>query len=90
MKTPYGQKWYKPMEIARLGLIKSSAVSDNDVYKGSIAGHYNYVLKLIKNGTLKAKNYSNGPRPYYLVPESEIERYHKTFNKVGGQPRGTR
>lgn len=70
--------WYKPMEIAQMGLIKSS-LGD----KGAVIGHYNFILELIKSGRLRAKNYSTGSkRPYWLVPEDEIARYHDTVTKV--------
>lgn len=78
MKTLYGQKWYKPMEIAQRGLIQSSKGD-----RGSVAGHYNFVIELIKSGRLRAKNYSKGDKPYYLVPDSEIARYHDTVSKIG-------
>lgn len=72
MRTLYGQKWFTPMEIAKQGLIVNSK-GDNS----TINGNYNYVLMLIKTGRLKAKNYSNGKqRANYLIPESEIVRYH--------------
>lgn len=78
MKTLYNKKWYKPMEIAKLGLIQSSK-GDN----GTVLGHYNYVLELIKSGRLRAKNYSNGKvRQNWLVPEDEIARYHETVTRV--------
>lgn len=71
MKTIKDQKWYRPMEIAKLGLITNSRGSE-----GTIAGHYDFVLQLIKSGKLKAKNYSHATKPYYLVSEAEIRRYH--------------
>lgn len=76
MKTLYNQTWYRPREIARLGLIKNS--------KGNTeAGNYHYVIMLIQTGRLKAKNYGRNPlRPRYLVPENEIQRYHNTVTKV--------
>jgi general stress protein YciG len=83
MRKLYGQTWYKPMEIAKQGLIQSSKGES-----GSIAGHYNFVLELIKSDRLKAKNYTKGNgNPYYLVPESEIMRYHKTLDQVSYGPR---
>lgn len=65
------------MEIAKQGLIQNSK---GDL--GTISGNYDFVIELIKSGRLKAKNYSNGKKPYYLVPEDEILRYHQTVNKV--------
>jgi len=73
MRTIYGKKWYKPSEIAKLGLILNS--------KGK--GDYNFVLNLIKSGRLRAKDYSNGKKvSYWLVPEDEIDRYHNTVTKI--------
>lgn len=80
MKTQYGQIWYKPMEIAKQGLIQNSKAD-----KGTVAGNYDFVLELIKSGRLQAKNYGKGAKPYYLVPEREILRYHETMNSVGQQ-----
>lgn len=77
MREIYGQRWFRPMEIAEQGLIKNS-MGD----RGTVAGHYDYVLELIKAGKLKAKNRGKGKKPYWLVPESEIERYHQTVTKV--------
>ena len=65
------KKWYKPREIARLGLIKNSVNSDNE------DSNRHFILNLIKSGKLKAKNYGSNPdHPYFLVSEEEIERYH--------------
>lgn len=65
-------KWYRPREIARLGLIKNSTGGDNE------DSNYNYILELIKSGRLKARNYSTGKKlAFYLVSEDEIKRYHK-------------
>lgn len=77
MKIRYGQKWFKPMEIARQGLIQNSKGSN-----GTVNGHYNFIIDLIKAGELKAKSYSRkGGKPYYLVPEAEIIRYHEWKNE---------
>ena len=73
----HSPKWYTPREIANLGLIQNHK-GDH----GTPAGHYNYVLELIRTGRLKAKNYSTGKRPFWLVPESEIARYHDTVTRV--------
>lgn len=81
MRTIYGQRWYKPMEIAKQGLIQSSKGDE-----GTLWSHYYYIIRLINTGRLEAKNYSKGARPYYLVPQSEIERYHGTLNKVKPKP----
>lgn len=78
MKAIDGKNWYKPMEIAQLGLIQNSKGM-----RGSVAGNYNFVLELIKSGRLRAKNYSIGAaKPYWLVPESEIQRYHDTVTRT--------
>lgn len=77
MKTIYDKKWYTPMEIAKLGLIKSSKGDS-----GTVSGHYNFVLGLIKSGRLRAKDYAHGKKPYWLVPEDEIARYHDTVTRV--------
>lgn len=76
MRTLYGQKWYRPMEIAKLGLIKNSVNSE------SVNSNYEYILGLIKSGRLRAKNYSKGNKPFWLVPESEVARYHDTVTKL--------
>ena len=72
MKIRFNQKWYKPREIARLGLIKNSTGGDNE------NSNYYFILMLIKTGRLKAKNYSRGEGAYWQVSEREIESYHKT------------
>ena len=78
MKVAYRKKWYTPMDIAKLGLIQNR-MGD----RGTVSGHYNYVLELIKSSRLRAKNYSTGKlRPNYLVSEDEIARYHDTVGKV--------
>lgn len=70
MRTMYGQKWYKPREIAKLGLIQNSAGTN------SVSGNYNFILNLIKSGRLKAKNYSTGEiLNYYIVSEKAINAY---------------
>lgn len=77
MKKIQGKKWYRPREIAVLGLIKNSTGGDN------VDSNYAYILKLIKTGRLRAKDYSMGDKmSYWLVPEDEIARYHDTVTKV--------
>lgn len=72
MKTIETKKWYTPMEIAKLGLIKNSKGDS-----GTIPGHYNYILELIKTGKLQAKNYSSTDKfKSYLISEDEIRKYH--------------
>lgn len=70
------RKWYKPREIARLGLIKNSMGSESE------ASNYDYVLMLIQTGRLRAKNYAKGSVARYLVPEDEIQRYHDTVTRI--------
>lgn len=77
MKTLYGQTWYKPREIAQLGLIQNS-LGD----AGTENSHLHYIRKVIKDGTLKARNYSRGKRPHYLVSEKSIKEFNrKVFGK---------
>lgn len=78
MKVMYAnqQKWYKPKEIAELGLIKNSTGND------SVHSNYAFILMLIKTGRIKAKNYGRTSRKHFLVPESEIVRYHNTISKM--------
>lgn len=78
MTVSKGQKWYRPREVARLGLIKNSTGGDNEL------SNYYFILGLIKSGKLRAKNYAKGPagKAYWLIPESEIERYHDTVTKL--------
>jgi hypothetical protein len=82
MKTIENQLWLKPMDIAKQGLIMGSKGEAGTVY-----GHYNYVLELIHAGKLNAVNYSQGARPFYLVSEQEIARYHQSLNKVNRRKR---
>lgn len=78
MRLRYGKKWYTPMEIAKQRLIVNSRGEHS-----TLSGNYNYVLELIKSGKLRAKNYSKGnQRANYLVPETEIARYHDTTTRV--------
>ncbi len=78
MKTLYNQKWFTPMEIAKHGLIQNSKGD-----AGTVSGTYNYVLELIRSGRLKGKNYSRGKiRANWLVPETEIRRYHDTVTRI--------
>lgn len=72
MKILYGKVFYRPREIAERGLITNSKGGD-----ASIDSNYAYILQLIRDGQLKAKNYSRGKKlNYYLVPENEIERFN--------------
>jgi hypothetical protein len=71
MRKLYAKTWYTPREIARLGLIKSPKSPEDET------SSYVYVLGLIQSGKLKFKNYGKGQRPYYLVSETEIAKYHE-------------
>ena len=78
MKIKYNKKWYKPREIARLGLIQCSKGEN-----ATLSGNYNFILKLIESGQLRAKNYSRGSiRKNWLISEDEIMHYHNTTTKV--------
>jgi hypothetical protein len=76
MRTIGQQNWYKPSEIANLGLIKGTLGE-----RGTTRGHYEFVLGLIKSGKLKAKNYAHGEKAYFLVSQSEIDRYLSEWEK---------
>ncbi len=67
-----GKVWYRPREIARLGLIKNSTGGNNE------QSNYHFILGQIKAGRLKAKDYSKGDKlSYYLVSEDAIREYHQ-------------
>lgn len=71
MKVRYGKRWYKPREIAELGLIKNSTGGNNK------ASNYHFIIGLISTGKLKARDYSKtGSRPFWLVSIDEISRYN--------------
>lgn len=75
MRTIEGKKWYRPREIARLGLIRNSTGGDNE------NSNYDFILSLIRSGRLGAKDYSMGSKMrLWLVPEDEITRYHNTLS----------
>ena len=68
----YKKEWYRPREISKLGLIKNSVASDNE------ESNRLFILKLIRNNILPAKNYGLNPKfKYYLVHRDEIEKYNK-------------
>lgn len=78
MRAINGVRHYRPMEIAELGLIQNSRGD-----QGTVAGHYMFILELIKSGQLVAKDYSvGGSKPYWLVSAEEIERYNAEANLV--------
>ena len=65
--TTINKEWFKPSELAKDNLITNS--------KGK--GDYRHVLKLIKNGKLKARDWSStGNKPYWLVHWTEITNYN--------------
>lgn len=66
-----GKRFFKPQEIADLRLIVNSMGK----------GDNRFVLKLIKDGTLKAVQTNvSEVKPYYAVSEDEIVRYNRKFN----------
>lgn len=69
MRTLYGKTYYSPREIARDGLITNSTGGNNE------NSNYDYILWLIKDGQLKAKNYGRASQPRWLIAADEIERY---------------
>lgn len=72
MKIYKSEKWYRPREIASLGLIRNSTGGDNEM------SNYNFILVQIKTGRLKARNYSESKsRAYYMVSEESIKDYNK-------------
>ena len=73
MKTLYGKKWYKPREIAELGLIKNSIDSEK------VLSNYWSILRLIKSEKLKAKNYCTTGKQMWLVSEDAIKEYIDRF-----------
>lgn len=76
MRIIYGKKWYRPSEIARLGLIKNFKGGDK------YGSNYNFILAQIRAGKLEAKNYSIGTKMNsWLVSEEAIEKYlNNIFN----------
>lgn len=69
-------RMYRAREIAEQGWIKNTLYSDNE------SSNYQYVLSLIKNGTLHAVNHNpDGKRPLWLVSGKEIKRYLNDLNK---------
>lgn len=63
-------KFYRPRDIAKYKLIKSS--------RGQCS--YNFVLDEIAAGRLKAENQGQGKTPYFWVKGSEILKYRKEHN----------
>lgn len=77
MKVLYKKRWFTPVEIAKQGLIQCSRGD-----KSTVSGNYAFVMRLIKTGRLKARNYSTGNvRQLFLVSEDQIEQYHKNEGK---------
>lgn len=64
------QIWYKPSAIAKEGLILDPSGNPN----------YRYVLRLIKQGKLKAKEWAKqGDKPYFMVHIDEIKRFNDSL-----------
>lgn len=64
-----GEHWYRPMELAKRGDIRTPRSK-------TVSGRYKYILKLIKAGRLSARNYSlKNYVPYWIVSESEVNRF---------------
>jgi len=68
------KRFYTPSEIAKLGLIKNSANSNDFI------ANYQFVFKLIKAGRLKARDYGTKSKSYWQVRGSEIKRYQQEVN----------
>lgn len=64
----------RPREIAEQGLIKNGTGGDN------VGSNYKYILKLIKVGRLKAKNYGTKSRAFWVVSLAEIERFNNEID----------
>lgn len=78
MKILYGKVFYRPREIAERGLITNTKGD-----AGTVDSNYTYILSLIRDGKLKAKNFSRGTKTaHYMVPEAEIERFNTEMAKV--------
>lgn len=68
------QTYLRPKEIAKRGLIRNGTGGDN------VDANYVYILRVIKAGKLKAKDYGTGSRPYWKVSMAEIKRYNSEVN----------
>jgi hypothetical protein len=71
MQEINAKQWYTPREIVDNGWIVSTGNSNDS--------HYNFVLRQIAAGKLKAHNYASGKagRPYWRVLGSEVIRYKR-------------
>lgn len=71
------ENWYKPRDIARLGLIKSPGRASTE------SGHYRFIMRQINAGRIKVINYA-GPDspPRYMVSETEIRQFNRQAKKV--------
>lgn len=67
MRIMWGVKYYRPREIAELGLITRGK---------STWSSYQYVLELLRYDQLRSLKSKSG---YYLVSEKEIERFARRF-----------
>lgn len=74
MRIIYGKKWYRPREVADLGLITSNYGNN------SPTGNHSFIMKLINNGELAVRNYGRKSVPRYLISETAIEKYLKNVS----------
>jgi len=67
MENIQENNWYKPMDIAKAGWIKTPGTNE-------VLSVYNYILKLIRKGKLRAVNYAEGEKgnQYYKVLGKDI------------------
>ena len=68
------ERWYRPSEIAKLGFILNSRGNKD----------YSFVLKLIRDGRLKASNYAKPDSqqgPYWRVKGSWVLAYKAEYEK---------
>lgn len=68
MNTIDENRWYKTKEVARENWIQKPGVN-------LFSAKYNYILNLIKDGKLIAKNFGRGKIEYFGIKGSEIKRF---------------
>lgn len=72
-------QWFRPSQLAEAGEIKAPGGRG----EASVATRHRFILREIKEGRLKAKNYAKSGRlPYYLVPDYEVKRYLEAQNAL--------